>query len=85
MLTRHLFQHTLRIGTCQPLHVAMQIGLYHHPSNRRHSVWLEDAWRVVSEEPQLNQSGFLLIVRTEQIVTASNEASTVGYTGYSSI
>ena len=32
------------------LHVAMQIGLYHREQNRRQSVWLCCAWRVVSED-----------------------------------
>lgn len=45
-------------------------------------------WRVVSEDPPFllqKVVGFLLIVRTEQIVTAPEEASTVGYNGFSSI
>ena len=78
------------------LHVAMQIGLYHHPL-------FTSVWRIVSEDsdswssqlavrgfPRLVDSlapfewPFLLIVRTDRIVTAasSDATSTVGYSGF---
>ena len=44
----------------RPLHVAMQLGLYHHLEIRNRT---EDAWRIVSEDP-LSKKGFLLIVCT---------------------
>ena len=49
---------------CRPPHVAMRFGLSHHYSNL---ALVEGAWRTVSEDPV---SGFLLINRTDRIVTA---------------
>ena len=43
------------------LHVAMQLGLYHHLAS--HLSMTEDAWRIVSEDP-FHEEGFLLIVCT---------------------
>ena len=54
-----------RMMTLPPsLHVAMQMGLYLH--SRKPSVW-----RVVSEDSDPSGQSFLLIVRTDRIVTAS--------------
>ncbi len=56
------------------LHVAMQMGPYHHPMSRTSGVW---SLRILI----IDQS-FLLIVRTGRIVTASFEASSAGCSGF---
>ena len=62
------------------LHVAMEIGLYHHaPSAGR-------VWRIVSEDSRDMPESFLLIARTARIFTATRfVASSGGSTGCSSI
>jgi hypothetical protein len=67
---------------CLALHVAMQIGLYHHTVlSTEHFVLC--VWRIVSEDScALNErQSFLLIACTERIVTAPGGASTVGSSG----
>jgi hypothetical protein len=61
---------------CLTPHVAMRIGLYLHPDG---TALLP---RVPSVQSLRIPLGFLLIVRTGRIVTASHiEASTAGYSG----
>ena len=54
---------------CQPLHVAMQLGLSHQHFESK----AKCAWRIVSEDPTTSKNrrvGFLLIVCTDRIFTA---------------